>query len=170
MEKFNWLNISPTKVNKKDYQQKTHRTIFAEKRSEPISSRLMLLVFDPTHEQILIDKDFAFGLNTYIYRNVFGEVLDRETIPQATSRILKHRTGLSPTKILNSFVSGISVPDHKQTIICVCEATGVIKSQNPSYVHQSNWYTKKGVQEILSQKEVRIESNTHSVLCSWVYC
>lgn len=132
---------------------------------------VVLLVFDQSHEHILLGREFRMGVNCYVMNNIAGFIDAGEITEQAAARELKEETGLKLTKVLDVLPSSFTcapVTDMTTTLV-VCEAEGTLAdSDDPNEEVQPMWLDRESVESMLRDPACKFAGRAQAFAYMWV--
>lgn len=133
------------------------------------SLAVIMLIFDKTHEKMLLSREFRMGVNHYVYNDIAGLIDPGE---EAVARELKEETGLDLVRIvarLNPTYTCAPVTDDVTTLFIV-EADGELTGSNSVYEEiESKWCTKEEVIELLEDTNNRFAGRMQALAYSWAH-
>lgn len=129
-----------------------------------------LIIFDKSHEHILLNREFRFGVNRYVYNPTAGLIDKGETPEEAAERELREETGLKLTRIIKQLPPVyVCAPVTDDVLIpFICEAEGEILGSDNIYeeIH-SKWCTKQEVLEILNNPDNIFSGYMQAIVYCW---
>lgn len=131
---------------------------------------VVLVVFDPSHEHMLLGIEFRMGVNCHIINNISGFIDPGESVRQAAVRELREETGLELTRLLDvlPFAYTCAPVTDMATSLVICEAEGDLKfSDNPNEEIIPAWYSKGELRAMLHASCYKFSGRTQAIAWMW---
>ena len=124
-----------------------------EDLNNPNIEAVVLVMYDESHERILLNKEFRLATGRYVYNFPAGLIDKGETPEEAAKRELHEETGLtlvSVEDVIGESYSAVGFSNEKNLTI-VGTAKGEFRTDNDSEFEEisSAWYTKEEVAQLL---------------------
>jgi ADP-ribose pyrophosphatase len=128
------------------------------------------IVLNPSHDKMLLNKEFRFGVNKFVYNTIAGLIDPGETPEQAIARELHEETGLRLTKIIAQLPPSYTcapITDEKITMF-ICEAEGeILGSDNVLEEIYSSWYDKDAVKWLVQNSKNAFSGRMQAFAYMW---
>ena len=135
-----------------------------------VPAGVALVSLSEDHQRILLQSEFRYATNKFIYNFPAGLVDPGESVEQAARRELREETGLEVVDVIDVLPPSYASPGTSDELmqIIICTVKGEIK---PSCYEleeiQAKWFTKEEVKQLLKNKEP-MSARTQMFLWSWV--
>ena len=131
---------------------------------------VVMVVFNTSHDKILLCKEFRMGVNQYVYSGPAGLIDPGETDEEAVQRELREETGLKLVKIIDKLPSTFTCAPvtDELTRLFIIEAEGEIVGSNSVYeeIH-SNWYTKSEALDLVRNGDTVFAGRMQGIVYMW---
>lgn len=170
-----YLNKYNLKYETSDGKTKTYEMVSHDPDLRPDTigkerTGVVLVVFDPYHEHMLLGVEFRMGVNCHIVNNISGFLLPWESFEEGAARELKEETGLEMTRVLDVLPLAYTCPPitDMATALVVCEAEGELKpSDNPNEEIMPAWYDKRTLRAMLHDPYCKFSGRTQAITWMW---
>lgn len=164
------LNYETSSGRKKVYEMVSHNPALTADTIGKEETAIVLLVFDHSHEHILLGREFRMGVNCYVMNNIAGFIDAGETAEQAAARELMEETGLRLARVLDILPTSFTcapVTDMTTTLV-VCEAEGTLAdSDDPNEEIHPMWLDRESVRSMLRDPACKFAGRAQAFAYMW---
>lgn len=129
---------------------------------------VIMIIHDSTEEKILLNLEYRMAVGECVYNFPAGLIDDGETVTEAAARELREETGLTLTRIKETWkesYSAVGFSNEKGSVV-IGTAEGIIqKSDSEAEEIKAAWYTKEEVRSLLT--EYRFAARTQAYCFLW---